>query len=102
MKFEFEFLELAKKSGYHAQVNCSESTSINVSYKTLTGESVTQKATERKYGVSLEKNGKKSHRSLVDDGKIHCSKVFEEMKILCEIATADIAEAIPEISDSIE
>jgi predicted Zn-dependent protease len=102
MKFEFEFLERAKKSGYHAQVHSVESMSISMNYKPLTGESVTQKATERKYSASLEKDGKKSHRSIVDTGILDCEKIFQEMSILCEIATPDIAEALPKIEDSIK
>jgi predicted Zn-dependent protease len=102
MKFELEFLEYAKKSGYHAQVHSVESTSMSMTYKTLTKESLTQKASERKYSVSLEKDGKKSHRSIVDTGILDCEKIFQEMSILCEIATQDTAESLPIITDSIE
>ena len=102
MKFEFEFLERAKKSGYHAQIHSVESTSINKSYKNLTKESITQKASERKYSISLEKDGKKSHRSIVDTGDIDCDKIFLEMSTLCEIATQDTAESLPVITDNIE
>jgi predicted Zn-dependent protease len=95
-------IELAAKQGYAAQGFAHHSLSTGCTFKTLTGETLTQNTLEKNISFTIEKDGKKASRKFSYDSGLKAEEIVESAELLLGFVTADPAESLPDISDAFE
>ncbi len=94
-------LDYARESGYRAQINAQQTRGFGQSYKSLTGEILSEGSSENNLTLTLELAGRKSSRHYLITPTIDPKKMVDELVPLLAFATPDLAESLPVVTGTL-
>ena len=94
-------LAYARESGYRAQINAQTSRGFGRSYKSLTGETLSEGSSESSLTLTLELAGRKCSRHYPITPTLDPKKMIDELVPLLVFATADPAESLPIVTGNL-